>query len=372
MRPTGRCAAVLAAAAVCAAGTPPAGAAEPPAARPLSELRVAVMPIDNLTGRAIPGEPWREEIVRKLRQRGLEVADQEALDQLLAERRVRWVGGIPAELARQLEERLGADAALITHVDLFDDGGPLRFGLTARLVAAEPEGARVLWATGVALAGEESPGLLDLGLIDDPLELTLRGLDELVDGVAGFAASGTPARVPRGAQRRFRPRAFHRPPDAARPGGEPLRVAVLPFSNDSTRRQAGEIVGNRFVAALVGVPGLAVVDPGEVRRVLLETRLIQEGGLTYAQADLLREFLGVDLVVTGTVFDLAEPGGVDHPPIVAFSTLAIDARRRQVAWIAYSSATGKDRVYFFGAGEIRSSDRLLDEMIRGVLDSARR
>ena len=63
----------------------------------------------------------------------------------------------------------------------------------------------------------------------------------------------------------------------------------------------------------------------EVRRVLLETRLIQEGGLTYAQAELLRGLLDVDLVVTGTVFDYADAATGGAAPLTGFTTTGIDA-----------------------------------------------
>jgi hypothetical protein len=243
--------------------------------------------------------------------------------------------------------------------------------LTARLVGAGPEGAQVLWATGFALAGEERPGLLALKYVGDPAVLTEMALDRLADELGTFIMTGEIPQIERGAQRRFRPRAVHVAPEAPRWGQEPFRIAVLPFSNDSTRRQAGEILAYRLIAALVGVPQVTIVEPGEVRRVLLETRLIQEGGLTYAQAELLRGLLEVDLVVTGTVFDYSDPGLFDEPPMVGFTTTVIDARRRQVASVTFSHATGRDGVHFFNLGEIRTADRLADELVRGVVDAQR-
>jgi hypothetical protein len=363
---------VLAALAALAALSVPA--AEPAATKPpFTELRLAVLPFDNLSGGPAPIDALRDELSGMLAERGVTLLDPAALRSVLAERRVRWVGGVDSGTARALWQGHQVNAVLVTHLDLIgSEDGPPRIGLVARLVGTGADGARVLWATSFDLAGEERPGLLDLGLVHDPVVLTSRALERLSSELVAYLQSGEPPRMKRSTQRRFRPRAFHAAPDVAALGAEPLRIAVLPFSNDSARRQAGEIIGYRTLAALAAIPGLTLVEPGEVRRVLLETRLIQEGGLTYSQAELLRSLLDVDLVVTGTVFDFSDPGTLDSAPIAGFTTTGIDARRRQVAWVAFSYATGLDRVYFFESGNIRTADRVADELIRGVLDAARR
>lgn len=348
-----------------------AAAAATTSSRPFETLRLAILPIDNMTGRAIPLEDLRGGIADRLAARGITLLDPDELGTVLAAGRVRWVGGVSAGTARTLWERHRVNAVLVTSLDMFEDAAPPRLGLTARLVETGPEGAQVLWATGFALAGEERPGLLALNYVEDPAVLTEMVLDRLADELVTFLMTGEIPQIERGAQRRFKPRAVHVAPEAPRWGQEPLRVAVLPFSNESTRRQAGEILAYRLIAAIVGVPQVTIVEPGEVRRVLLETRLIQEGGLTYAQAELLRGLLDVDLVVTGTVFDYADPGIYDEAPMVGFTTIVIDARRRQVASVTFSHGTGRDGVRFFKLGEIRTADRLADELVRGVVDAQR-
>ena len=349
-------------------------AAEPTVTKPpLTELRLAILPFDNLSGGSAPIDAIRDQLSGMLAARGVTLLDPAALRSVLAERRVRWVGGVDAGTARALWLGHRVNAVLVTHLDLLGgEDGPPRIGLTARLVGTDADGARVLWATSFDLAGEERPGLLALGFVDDPAILTARALERLSNELLAYFESGEQPRARRSTQRRFRPRAFHATPDVAALGAEPVRVAVLPFSNDSARRQAGEILAYHTLSALSEVPGLTLVEPGEVRRVLLETRLIQEGGLTYAQAELLRSLLDVDLVVTGTVFDFSDPGTGDAAPIVGFTMTGIDARRRQVTWVAFSYATGRDRVFFFDAGNIRTADRVADELIRGVLEAARR
>lgn len=267
----------VAAAASLALGPAPAQA-RPAPRPPLEELRLAILPIDNLTARVIPADELRAAIAERLAARGIALLGPEPLTAILAARRVRWVGGLTADAGRALWEEQQTNAVLVTSLDMYEDASPPRIGLSARLVGTGPEGARVLWATSFAMAGEERPGLLNLGYVGDPAVLTGRALDRLADEVSAYLRTGAIPRIEHGSQKRFRPRAVHVAPEAPRWGNEPLRVAVLPFSNDSTRRQAGEILAYRYLAALVGIPGVTVVEPGEVRRVLLETRLIQEGG----------------------------------------------------------------------------------------------
>jgi hypothetical protein len=368
--PSNQALVVAVAAAALAFGVAPA-LARPAPSPPRDEVRMAIFPIDNLAARAIPADELRAGIAERLAGSGIALLDPGPLSAILAERRVRWVGGVTGDTGRALWSEQRTNLVLVTSVDMYDDASPPHLGLSARLVGTGPEGVQVLWAASFALAGEERPGLLGLGFVDDPAVLTGRALDRLADGVSAYLRTGAIPRIERGSQRRFRPRAFHAAPEAPRWGAEPLRIAVLPFSNDSTRRQAGEIIAYRYVSALVGIPGITVVEPGEIRRVLLETRLIQEGGLSYAQAELLRSLLDADLVVTGTVFDYADPGASDSSPMVGFTTTVIDARRRQVASVAFSYATGLDRVFFFDVGEIRTADQLADQLVRGVVEAHR-
>jgi len=53
---------------------------------------------------------------------------------------------------------------LITSLELYSDANPPRFLLISRLVSTG-ENPSILWMDGVGLAGDDSRGLFDLGLI---------------------------------------------------------------------------------------------------------------------------------------------------------------------------------------------------------------
>ena len=338
------------------------------------QVRIAVFPIENLTGAPAPVKELRAEVMAGLSSRGVQMVDEEALQRFFAKHRVRWAGGIDGDLGRALVEETGASHALVTIFDVYGEGEPPRFGFTMRLVSTETEQVRVAWAAGPALAGNERPGVLDLGLVRDVSVLALRAVDEACGELQTYlAGSGSsPSRAAPRAQRRFRPRVFHAAPEASLAERANLRIAVMPFANESPRSRAGEILAHRFVGALARAGFTNVAEPGDVRRVLIETRLIQKDGLAYAQAELLRDLLDVDLVLTGAVFRLVEPVDYEGYPVVDFTLTAIDTRRRQVGWVAFSRATGRTGVRFFGLKGIRTAGRLSDELIRGVIREAAR
>ena len=85
-----------------------------------------------------------------------------------------------------------------------------------------------------------------------------------------------------------------------------------------------------FIRELSKTGNIDVVEPGEVRQVLLRSRTIMEGGLSLPQADILHAALDVDLVLTGIVTEYQDYiGGVGNPK-VEFSARVFDMKTRQI------------------------------------------
>jgi hypothetical protein len=148
-----------------------------------------------------------------------------------------------------------------------------------------------------------------------------------------------------------------------------LRIAVLPFSNESTAARAGDILTLQIVRGLAESRGVDVVEPGIVREVLLNARLIQEEGLSIPQAELLRALLEVDVVLFGEVTEYVEAEGGGREPEVDFLVRAVDTARRQVIWSSTSHGRGDDGVFFFGLGSVPTAHRLASEMARALVET---
>jgi hypothetical protein len=338
-------------------GTPQAGA----------KSLIAVMPVENLTGLPVPVEAVKKSLVAGMSRKGLNVLGEEPLERFLERHRVRYVGGINRELAKALGEETGADAVLFTSLELFDEGPPPKAALSARMVSARDK-AEILWAGSVGISGNDHPGFLLLGLIDDPTVIWENARDNVLGSLAGYLAGRESGRGP-GPEKKFAPKSFHSVLPRVPAGKGSVSVAVLPFRNDSTRRNAGEIMALHFFRELSNTGGMEVVEAGEIRQVLLQSRTIMEGGLSLPQADILHEALGVDLVLTGIVTEYQDSIGGSGTPKVEFSTRVFDMQTRQIVWSSSSYNQGDDEVYFFDIGKVNTAHGMASGMVRSVVGS---
>jgi hypothetical protein len=337
------------------------------------DAAVAILPVENLSGAPAPLAAIREGLRAVLAARSIPVLDDGILERFMAAHRMRYTGGLASELGKVLLDETGAAAVLVTSVDLSEETETPRFALTSRLVSTGGKTA-ILWMDSGGAAGDEHPGLLDLHVVRDAETLRKRVIARVGGGAAARIRELETLEAPElgkraSAKARFRPRTFYRSRRPA-PTGPAVRYAVMPFVNDTARKSAGDLVALQFVRRLAGRPEIEVVEPGVVREVLLQTRLVQSGGISLAQADVLRELLDVDMVVTGRVAEWEDPGGGGATPRVAFSSRGIDTRARQVVWTATSGNRGDQGVFFFGRGRITTAETLASEAVLGVVERA--
>jgi len=332
---------------------------------------IAVLPFENLSGGDVPVDEVRASMLAALAGTGLQILDDEVLQEFMARHRMRWVGGVSSSLGTALENETGVEAILVSSVEQYIEGDPPKLAVVSRLVSAG-EKAAVLWMDGMALAGEQSPGGLDLKLVHSVEVLLERITAQLADSLADFVsqeARGIPWNPPIRTKgtRRFRPQGFYRSPDAIDGGSGPIRVAVLPFENETRHLDAGRIMELHFVQSLTRRPVFDVVEPGDVREALLRSRLILDEGPSLPQAELLRTLIEVDLIIAGTVTDYEDPQGGWAPPVVGFSAQSIESEARRVGWTAIAHSRGNEGVFFFDVGRIHTAHELASRMVRQVV-----
>lgn len=350
------------------------------------KYRIAVLPIENLSGAPAPFKDLRLSITQKMKQRGITLLGEEALDRFMEKNRVRYIGGLDGPTADAFSKEADTDAVLITSLERYDETFPAKISLICRLVSTG-EHPLVLWADRAGLSGNDSPGLLGLGIIEDPLILTDKALTLLTDSLAGYLSAGekkgdgvaarrqpppegpyrSPVtgyryqRVQVGGRSSFRPRVEYRSL-VIRPDKR-YRVAVLPFQNLSARKNAGEIVALEFVGQLSKLGNVSVVEPGVIREEMLSKRIIMSGGVSLADVDLLSDYPEVDLIVFGTVFDYQDYIGYGGKPKVDFSAQVIDRKSKQLVWASESQNEGDDGVLFFDLGRLNTANAMASEMV---------
>ena len=349
-------------------------------------IRIAVLPVENLTGGRAPLRMIVDLVHSRFRERGFRLLDSEVLEEFMKTYRVRNTSGLNAPLSKAIKEETGAEAFLITSLEAYQERDPPIVSLISRLVLSgdRPE---ILWMDGVGSSGYGYPGLLGLGLVEDPetlleravhclagsLERSLSGAGDTTRAGSANAYHGCGPRADlialspqREGRRRFRPQAFFLSPGFD--SGRSHRVAIIPFLNLSDRNNAGKIVALHFVKHLIHGDTFAVVDPGLLREQLLKYRMVMQAGPSLANVDLIssKDAAGVDLVFSGTVFDYQDSFGV---PKVNFSVKVIEADSRKTIWSSRSHNTGGDGVYFFDVGRVHTAHHLASEMAWGIFET---
>jgi len=350
---------------------------------------IAVLPAENLSGIGAPLEVVTRLLRARLQQTGFHLLDDEVLAEFMKRYRIRHTGGLNSDAAQAMKEEIGADAFLITSLEGYQDGSPPMISLISRLVSSgeEPE---IVWMDGVGLSGEDSPGFLGLGRIEEPDILLEKAVQELTESLErslpevsstirvldeneSYECAPEPEMValPKNGRvrGRHRPRISFRSPIIDSAGR--YSVAVVPFLNLSERKHAGRIVTLLLVNELARSEVFSVVEPGLVRAQLLKYRMIMEAGPSLANAGILfsRSSLDVDLVCSGTVFDYQDAVGV---PKVDFSVKIFERSSREVVWSSRSYGNGDDGVFFFDLWRVRTAHRLASEMVGGTLEGLSR
>ncbi|MBU1641009.1 MAG: hypothetical protein KKG53_11090 [Proteobacteria bacterium] len=326
------------------------------------ESLIAVLPLQNLSGAKAPLKKIQEHLESMVRQKGMRLVDEQLLGDFIKRHRLRYTAGIDSRLTLALQQETGADAVLFSTLELYSERGVPKISLTAWLdmCSAQP---RIIWMNSKSLSGDETPGLLDLGMIRNPDQLLDKVLTDLFKSWEPLLLPSPSRQLPRqvdGAGK-FRPQEYFRSESFS-----PRRrytVAIMPFYNLSERKYAGELMELHFVRQLRKVANLTVIEPGELRQFLLRYRIIMEDGLYLAHAEVLFAKLGVDLLVTGKIFDYEDYGGMIGRPIVDFSVEVFSRQGNQTVWTSKSYTDGANGVFFFDLGKVYTAHNLAGQMV---------
>ena len=329
-------------------------------------LKIAVLPISNRSGTPAPLIEMKRLLTDSFKKQGLDILEDKVLEASMIKHRLRYVAGIDRATARELKWETGAEAVLITVLELYSEEPPPKIALASRLVSTGSD-PTILWMDAVGLAGDDSIGILELSLIEDPQKLLNNAVQHLSVSLAEYL-SAEKQRMPRPTPSiRFWPKVFYRSP--VFDSETKYTVAVVPFFNASERQTAGEIIALQFVRQLRPFAHFSLVEPGIVREALLNYRIIMDDGLSMAQAGLLFDKLNVDLILTGKIFDYQDYRGSIGTPKVDFSSILLERKSQEVVWACESHHVGDDGVFFFDWGKVNTAHTLASEMVLSALET---
>ncbi len=324
-------------------------------------LKIAVYPIENLSGEPVHLNKLRMDLISALKSRGIKVLDDRDLDKFMTEHRVRYIGGIDAGRAKAFKAETGTGGVLITSIELINEYNPPRLSVVCRLVSTG-DNPRILWIEDAGMAGDDNPGILGLGIIDNLPGLEKRAFGKIAGSLAGYLQKGEARPVK--TYGKFSPKIHYRSPILD--SDHAYRIAVVPFLNRSERKNAGELMALHFVDALRKA-GFSVVEPGMVREGLLDYRVIMEGGLSIPNAETVFNNLNADLVIIGYVSQYQDATGPAGNPVVEFFVNAIEKKSMEVVWASDSYNRGDDGVFFFDRGRVSTAGVMADRMAQAVV-----
>jgi TolB-like protein len=330
---------------------------------PSKNYPIAVFPVENLSRTIAPLKEIRESFINTLKADGFEVLEEERLEKFMAKHRIRYVGGLDSLTAQAFKKETGTEAVLITSLELYNEIIPPKIALTARLVSTGDR-TNILWMDGVGMAGDDSPGILGLGLIEDPRQLLKKALGFLSHSLLGYLISekgGTSVKSPK---RKFQPKVYFLSPEIRQ--DKKYTVAVLPFLNWSDRINAGEIVALQFVKELTKLEDFDVIEFGVVRQRLLNARVIMDEGISLPDVDNVANYLMADLIFTGKVMNYEDYQGTWGVPKVDFFISAIERKSRKIVWTSNSYNQGNDKVYLFDWGRVNTAYAMTSQMMRWI------
>jgi TolB-like protein len=324
-------------------------------------LKIAAFSVINLSGAAAPIDGINQLLINSLKANGLNLIDSDVVDSVITRHRIRYLGGIDRLTSMVLRKEAGADAVLITALELYSDIPPPKIALTSRLVSTANQ-PRILWMSGVGLAGHDSPGLLDLYLIEDPRTLMEMTVHQLAGSFSKYFSGELDRTDSPRARKKFRPKvAFRSPiidPDLK------YTLAVIPFFNLSERKHAGELMALHFIRQLRKFENFFVIEPGVVRNSLLDMRVIMSDGISLANTDLVFQKLNADLILSGRVLDYQDYQGADGTPKVDFAAQIIERKSRKVVWTVKSYGEGDNGVFFLDWGKVNTAYAMASQMVQ--------
>ncbi len=332
------------------------------AAVPTDRLSVAVFFPENLSGRPVPLKAVREALIKGITSMGISVLDDASLERFMLRHRIRYIGGIDNDSARALKAEENIGAVLISSVAHYDDSFPPKLAVVARLVSTGERPA-IMWMDSASVSGDDSRGLLGIGLITDPTELREKVIGSLLRSLQMHLSGGQKTAVP--VKGRYGPKIFYR--SESFPAGNRYVVGVAPFFNLSGRKYGGEIMVLHFIEELVR-RGFDVVEPGIVRQRLLNMRIIMNEGISLQEADLISLALKADLIFAGKVNDYQDYAGDTGTAKVDFLVLVIEKMTKKVLWASKSYNRGDDGVFFFDRGLVSTAGRLSAFMTSAVVN----
>jgi polysaccharide biosynthesis protein PelC len=119
-----------------------------------------------------------------------------------------------------------------------------------------------------------------------------------------------------------------------------IRLAVLPFDNQTPAPRAGGATADLIVAELIATGRVPVMDPGEVTEVLRRESLEPTDTSRLPSPLRLGRVLQVSHVLQGSVTEYRYKPGVSETPVAGLTARVIEVSTGEVVWTSSHARAG--------------------------------
>jgi TolB-like protein len=288
--------------------------------------RVALLTLENLSDNKNALKHVMPVLLGQLEKKGLEVVDEDSLNNFLCKERVRATGYVSKELAGKIKKEFKAKNIVAGSIISFSTGENPKFGILARLIDSSDGG--ILWADYASATGDDFVTIFGLGKVRTIFSLIPRVMDKLF---ASFSIEG-----------------LHREIEPS------YRVAVMPFQNDSDFKNAGIIAMYMFTIELLKNQKFEPIEYGNIRNLIVSLRIRNRGDLNYKNISAFSEQLGASGILLGVVDNYKNGMAVSSSPKVGMSARLLDGRTNKILWYNSHQLSGEENIIVFDWGRIRS------------------
>jgi TolB-like protein len=145
---------------------------------------IAILPFENFTNDPAAPRIMRELVKAELKGKGwVFLTKDDAIEEFLARRRIRYTNAITRLTAREMGKVLGVDAVFVGTVTQYAAAnGTVVVGITARLLSTNNGG--IIWADDLTYTGKDFEGILGLGLVKSLDSLAGMVAKDMIYGIA--------------------------------------------------------------------------------------------------------------------------------------------------------------------------------------------
>ncbi len=301
--------------------------------------RIAIFPFENLSDNRDAFSHVLPMLIKKMKNKGFEVVDEDTLIRFLCTERVRSTGYVSRALADKIRTRFNVSAILTGAIISFSNEDIPQFGIVARMI--DSSAGTILWADYSAATGEDFIAILELGRLKSIFSLMPKVIDTL------FASLKT--------------QELHREITHLQ------RIAVMPFKNNSDFNNAGIIATYMFIIEMLKSQQFIPIEHGDTRDIIIKLGIRRKGDIGYENIGALAKELKASGILVGVVDNYSDGADGSRPPKVGITARLVDGRNNKIVWYNSNQLSGEENIIALDWGRIRSVHTVAYKAVSGLV-----